>query len=125
MSSRTKKAKPGGKVKETAETPRVAKPEVVKPLGSVPGATVSARRGSVMIERAGKGFSLGELSDGGLSLRLAKRWGVPLDPRRRSVLQGNVAALKKWFVQPKKAVEAPPKSPRAGPRRRAARKKED
>jgi large subunit ribosomal protein L13e len=44
--------------------------------------------------RSGKGFSWGELREVGLSFQQAKRIGIPIDRRRKSVRKENVAILK-------------------------------
>jgi hypothetical protein len=49
-----------------------------------------------MVTRAGKGFSIGELSEAKIVPRLASQWGARLDGRRRSVIQANVTSLKEW-----------------------------
>jgi ribosomal protein L13E len=76
--------------------PRAAHP---RPSGRVPVAMVNARHRTGTITRPGKGFSMGELSQGGLAPRLAATWGVKVDVRRRSVLDGNVGALKSWHAK--------------------------
>jgi len=43
--------------------------------------------------RVGRGFSLGELKKAGITLREAKRFGFPVDRRRRSVREENVKRL--------------------------------
>ena len=77
---------------------RKSKPKVshVRPSGRVPLAMVTARHGTGVIVRQGSGFSPGELSGSGLAPSLAAKWGVKVDQRRRSVLEGNVSALKSW-----------------------------
>ena len=89
-------AKEAKKVEKAVE--RRAKPKVQhpRPSGRTPMAMVTARHGTGTITRPGRGFSLGELSGSGLPRPLAERWRVRVDPRRRSVLEGNVAALKSW-----------------------------
>lgn len=67
-----------------------------RPSGHVPTAMVTARHGLGTTTRAGRGFSLGELSGGGLPPGLAAKWGVRIDLRRRSVLDGNVSSLRAW-----------------------------
>ncbi|MEB3799262.1 MAG: ribosomal protein L13e [Desulfurococcales archaeon] len=44
--------------------------------------------------RYGKGFSKGELSEAGLTIKKALKLGIPVDPRRRSVHPENVETLK-------------------------------
>ena len=67
------------------------------PRGPPPLAMVNARHAGGMIERAARGFSLGELSASALSFERAKRWRVPLDIRRRTALDGNVTRLTSWL----------------------------
>lgn len=85
---------------EKAVELRRAKPKALppRPSGHVPQAMVWARHGSGVITRPGSGFSLGELSGGGLAPSLAARWGVRIDARRRSTLDGNVSSLKAWHA---------------------------
>ncbi len=106
------------------------------PKGPAPAAFVQARHSRDMIERPARGFSLGELSATGLSFEKAKSWKVPLDIRRRSVLDGNVKKLKIWLpvkkapkiekpVEPVKPKEEKPKKQRKKPApRKSAKKKE-
>ncbi len=49
-------------------------------------------------KRIGRGFSLGELKDAGISIQEARLRGIPIDRRRKSVHQWNVEALKKLVV---------------------------
>ena len=67
------------------------------PKGPPPLAMVNTRHAGGMIERAARGFSLGELSASALSFERAKKWRVPLDIRRRTALDGNVARLTGWL----------------------------
>lgn len=85
---------------EKAVEHRLGRPMVrpSRPTGRVPQAMVTARHGSGMITRSGRGFSLGELAGVGLAPGLAAEWGVRIDARRRSVLDGNVASLKTWHA---------------------------
>ena len=85
---------------------RTAKPraEPSRPPGHPPLPMVAARHGTGMVTRRGKGFSSGELQQVGLPHSLALRWGVMMDQRRRSVLEGNVAALRSWHTLGAKAV---------------------
>ncbi len=92
MSSKPKKSK--SEKTKAAEAPVKEAPK--RPAGRVPEAMVSARHGTETVTRPGRGFSLGELSSAGLAPRLASKWGVRVDVRRRSVLDGNVSALKGW-----------------------------
>lgn len=44
--------------------------------------------------RKGKGFSIGELKQAGVTIELAKKLGIRIDRRRRSVKEENVKILK-------------------------------
>jgi ribosomal protein L13E len=126
------KAKSKTKAKK-AEVPEA--PKETRPTGRVPAAMVSARHEGGMVNRGAKGFSLGEMSRAGLPPRLAAKWGVPSDIRRRSVLDENVRSLGKWYTPPvKKAPKpAPAKEPepvapvpvKKPAKKRAARKKKE
>ncbi len=59
-----------------------------------------------MRERPARGFSFGELSSAGVPLNTARRGGLSLDLRRRSVHVVNVEKLKGWFKVPKSAEPA-------------------
>lgn len=84
------------------------KPQVHKPSGKVPQAMVTTRHGLETMERAARGFSIGELSAAGMLLRQARNWGVSVDERRRTVLEGNVEMIKGWASHIKRqAAEAP------------------
>lgn len=61
--------------------------EEIKPVVRVPG--------SLNKVREGRGFSLGELKEANLTLHDAKRIGIRVDKRRRSVHEENVEALRK------------------------------
>jgi ribosomal protein L13E len=98
LSEKGKKGKPESK---KAEPKRVIS-VITKPKGSTPSALVSSRHGIAMVERAGKGFSMGELAGASLPLTIARRWGVSTDSRRRSVLEPNVQLLKGWFTPPRR-----------------------
>src|SRR2546428_9758902 len=67
------------------------------PKGPPPLAMVNTRHAGGMIERAARGFSLGELSASPLSFETAMKWRVPLDIRRRTALDGNVTRLTSWL----------------------------
>ncbi len=133
MSSKQKKPKPsaGRRKQEKAETRPSKKPvKLERPSGSPPAATVSSRHGTSFVQRAARGFSLRELSEGGLALIQAQRWGVPLDLRRRSVVEANVSSVKKWAsrARPVEAPEEPkPKheQPEKPQKKRPTKKKAD
>ena len=63
-----------------------------------PAPFVLARHEYEMIERVARGYSRGELESAGMTFIVAKKAGVPLDPK------SNVSMLKGWYVPaPKKA----------------------
>jgi ribosomal protein L13E len=82
--------------KKAAKAPEPPKEAPKRPTGKTPEAMVSARHGTEMVTREGRGFSLGELSGAGLAPRLVTSWGARVDYRRRSVIDGNVASLRNW-----------------------------
>jgi ribosomal protein L13E len=96
LSSRPRKAKEG----KRRDTTKATKAKPMKPSGKAPEATITSRHGTGSVTRLGRGFSMGELAGAGLSRNLASEWGVRLDLRRRSVLEGNVASLKSWSAHP-------------------------
>lgn len=100
MSTRSRKPK-GSQMKEPQEKeekPQApVKVKLARPKGPTPSVEVSVRHGGEIFMRAGRGFSFGELSDAAVPLILAKRWHVPVDLRRRSVLDVNTQALKRWY----------------------------
>jgi large subunit ribosomal protein L13e len=51
--------------------------------------------------RAGKGFSILELKEAGISAGEAKHLSIPFDPRRNTSYTENVEALTKWSKQAK------------------------
>jgi ribosomal protein L13E len=63
-------------------------------------ATIATMHIDSLHERSARGFSFGELASAGVPLNSAKREGLSLDIRRRSVVERNVEALKGWFKSP-------------------------
>ena len=61
--------------------------------------------------RAGRGFSLPELKKAGIDIRVAKKTGIRIDKRRRSVYDENVKLLKEGgkVKKEKKPAKAPKK----------------
>ena len=98
------KKRVSGKKKE-AKSKRVVKEKDSKPTGAPPFATVEVRHGEQTMWRRASGFSRGEVRQAGLSFGLARRWGLLVDDRRRSTLEGNVASLKKWSTGARKTTE--------------------
>jgi len=91
--------------KKETESKHVVKVKVSKPTGTPPSAVVEVRHGGRTMQRQARGYSLEEVAQAGLNFGLARRWGLLVDDRRRSVLKGNVASLKKWSPQTKKTTE--------------------
>lgn len=69
-------------------------------------------------EREGRGFSLGELREAGLTPERAKQMGLRVDPRRGSVHEKNVGALRA-LLKPRRGKRARPakKAGEGAPRR--------
>jgi len=65
-------------------TPRVKKPRLLRLGGIDPGM------------RRGKGFSIGEIKQAGLSPEEAKALGLPVDQRRKSIWKHNVDQLREF-----------------------------
>lgn len=130
MSSKRKADRPRSKTEE--KQPKVPT-KVARPPGRVPTATVIARHGGVMVARSGRGFSARELSGAQFPWLLARAWGVPVDDRRRSLLEANLQSLKKWYsppapepvnqAQPEVAAHKTAKPSAKAPRKRTTRKK--
>jgi ribosomal protein L13E len=91
--------------KKESESKRVVKEKASKPTGALPSAIVEVRHGGRMVQRQASGYSLREVAQAGLNFGLARKWGLLVDGRRRSALEGNVASLKKWSPQTKKTTE--------------------
>ncbi len=49
--------------------------------------------------KAGKGFSLHEIHDAGLSVSRARRIGIPVDSRRKSKWAENVKILQELYIR--------------------------
>ena len=104
MSSPSKKKRISRK-KET-EPKRVVEERAQKPAGAPPFAVVEARHGRRLMHRQARGYSMGEVAQACLDFGLARKWGLLVDDRRRSVLEGNTASLRKWSpLSKKKTVE--------------------
>jgi large subunit ribosomal protein L13e len=57
-------------------------------------------------QRIGKGFSIGELKEAKLNIKKALKLGIPVDPRRRTVHEGNVKALNALLETKKASAES-------------------
>lgn len=60
-------------------------------------------------QRNGKGFSKAEVKKAGLDAVSARRLGLPVDPRRRTVHDENVAAVKAHCEKEKAKAKPKPK----------------
>ena len=103
----TREEEPTKKREEEAKKAKTRVELVSPPKGTPPIAMVSARHARGMIERAARGFSLGELSASALSFQRAKKWRVPLDLRRKTALDDNVTRLTSWLHVAKPKPEKP------------------
>lgn len=52
--------------------------------------------------RQGRGFSEAELKEAGISVADARKHSLRIDPRRRTKLDQNIRAIKKWLEGPSK-----------------------
>jgi Ribosomal protein L13e len=89
-----------------------------------PKAVVLSRNGIDIIQREGRGFSMGELTSAGLTASVARAAGVMVDVRRRSVLQENVDVAKGLKIPeaPKKTSESKP-AEKPAPEKKEGKKK--
>ncbi|HYB75680.1 MAG TPA: ribosomal protein L13e [Nitrososphaerales archaeon] len=107
LSTLSKRRSPVVRHKNEEKPKHVSKVRTLRPTGGAPPAVVRVRHGSDLMVRQARGYSPGELEQAGLGMGLARRWGLSVDERRRSALEGNVSSLKKWSSQAKKVtVEA-------------------
>ena len=101
--SKSKERRGGAPAQSKAGEKSVAsRSELPRPRAVPPLAHVRARHEGEMITRAGRGFSLGELTASRLPFGAARQWGLQLDLRRRTVLEENVQAIKAWEAGPKR-----------------------
>lgn len=63
----------------------VKKPRLIKYRGLEPGL------------RDGRGFSLGELKAVGIDIKAARKLGIPVDTRRRSMHEWNIKRLREYL----------------------------
>ncbi len=113
-SAKTKAKKKESKVEKSPE-------EAERPSGRPPMAAVLARHDGSMVERAGRGFSVGELAGAALPLRLARKWNLKVDEMRRSTLEGNVKSLKAWWTPPARKAK-PAEESKPAPKKGRAKK---
>ncbi len=52
--------------------------------------------------RIGRGFSIGELKEAGIDLKTARKLGIYVDRRRKSIHKENVETLKKYLEEVRK-----------------------
>jgi large subunit ribosomal protein L13e len=63
-------------------------------------------------QRLGRGFSRDELKKAGTSLAEALKLGIPIDPRRKTMHEDNVAVVE-TFLKDRKAASKPKKKPKS------------
>lgn len=71
--------------------------EIPPPVVKTP--KIAKKRGLETYLRIGRGYSIGEIREVGLTLQLAKQLNVPIDVRRRSIHQTNIENLRKFLDQ--------------------------
>lgn len=71
----------------------------VRPEAMVKAPKSGCGERTVVRLRQGRGFSLGELKEAGLSVKEARRLGLYVDERRRSTHRENVEALRRFKAQ--------------------------
>jgi len=90
--------------------PIVKRPRLIKLKGVDPGM------------RPGRGYSLRELKQAGLTITIAKQLGVPIDLRRRSLHQHNVNMLKEFLSKISPLLSAVKTKPAKLPQKAQTRK---
>lgn len=99
-------------------------PPEAEGAASPPEATVERGEDRTHTLRAARGFSRREISEAGMSLLEARTHGLPVDVRRRSKRQENVASLKDWVMSARETLKPPePKGKKKRKKRRAPAKK--
>jgi ribosomal protein L13E len=89
--------------KSEKEVVAVEAVKAVLERGPAPVPVVLVRHERGMQERRARGYSLSELGSAGITFIAARKVRLPVDIRRRSVLDGNVSSLKGWYLpEPKK-----------------------
>lgn len=78
----------------TMENEDIVEVEIPPPMVKSP--KIIKERGVAAFPRVGRGFSIGEIKQAGLTVQLARQFNIPLDFRRRSVHQHNVENLRKF-----------------------------
>jgi len=85
-------------VSEGSTTP--FKGEAFEPVRAIVHKPRLVKYGAVKMDsRAGRGFSLGELEAVGLDVATARKLGLYVDGRRRSVREENVEQLRRFLAQ--------------------------
>ncbi|MEM1683139.1 MAG: ribosomal protein L13e [Ignisphaera sp.] len=67
---------------------------VVIPPPMVKMPKITKYRGIATMFRVGRGYSIGEIKEAGLTPYLAKQFNIPIDPKRRSIHKNNVENLR-------------------------------
>lgn len=79
----------------------------------IPIAHVFRFKKSRQVKAKGKGFSIMELNKAGVSIEIARKYGLRIDSRRKTVHQENIEKLKKWISKFIKKKEETQKSKKA------------
>jgi ribosomal protein L13E len=73
-------------------------------------------------QSTGRGFSLSELAKAGLTRQDAKKIGIPLDVKRKSVHDENIQTLNAHAEKAKTQAQAKPKTPKTEPTEKPKKK---
>ena len=88
--------KPATEVPKEDAAKREPKPKMQAPSGLAPAAKISTwdLKGGL---RSGRGFSMQELKESNVSVRMAKKLGIYVDKRRSTKREENISALRSWL----------------------------
>lgn len=76
--------------------------KINKPINITPLPKVICRNSHGVKFRFGRGFSILELKEVGLSIKDARRLNLKIDPRRKTLHKENIELLKNWLYSQSK-----------------------
>lgn len=82
--------------------------DVVAPPRALVKEPAAISSGGVVKWRVGRGFSIGEIQQVGLTVEQARLLGIYVDERRESVHEVNVKALREWLIKVLEGQATPP-----------------